>query len=101
MAEGVDAIAVDVRHRAGAAEHQVAADQHHADRVARLERAFVRLLAVAQAGDAAAGRDESLIAERAAEHVGEVGLEARHHERRRDRPQQRAQLAAAEPGDGG
>ena len=51
-------------------------------------------------GGAAAGRDESLIAEGAAEHVGEIRLEARHHERRRDRPQQRAELAAAEPGDG-
>ena len=38
MAERVDAIAVDVRHRAGAAELQIAADEHDADRVARLQR---------------------------------------------------------------
>ena len=31
--------------------------------------------------------------------LGEIGLEAGHHERRRDRPQQRADLAAAEAGD--
>ena len=59
------------------AELQIAADEHHADGVARLERPFERLLAGARAGGAAAGRDEALIAERAAEHVGDVGLEAR------------------------
>ena len=100
MTECVDPIAVDVRDGAGTAEHQVAADQHHADRVARLERTLVRLLAKVHARDAAAGRNESLIAEGAAEHVGEIGLEARHHERRRDRPKQRAQLWGGHAGDG-
>ena len=100
MAERVDAVAVDVRDRAGAAELQIAADEHDADRVARLERALERLLAGVQPGGAAAGRDEALVAERAAEHVGELRLEARHHERRRDRTEQRAELRAADAGHG-
>ena len=50
MAERVDAIAVDVRDRAGAAELQIAADEHHADGVARLERTVERHLAGAHAG---------------------------------------------------
>ena len=42
MAEGVDAVAVDVRDRAGAAEQQIAGDEVHADGIARLERAVER-----------------------------------------------------------
>ena len=38
MAEGVDAIAVDVRDGAGRAHFEVAADQRHADRVALAQR---------------------------------------------------------------
>ena len=38
MAEGVDAIAVDVRDGAGRAHFEVAADERHADRVALAER---------------------------------------------------------------
>ena len=77
VAEGVDAIAVDVGHRAGGAELQVAADEHHADRVARLQRPVERHLAGAQAGGAAAGRDEALIAERAAETFGRARARSR------------------------
>ena len=103
MAERVDAIPVDVRDGAGGAELQIAADEHHADGVARLERSFVRRFARTRAGGrrgAAATWDESLFAERAAENLGDVGLEAAHHERRRDRTQQRPDLLACEPRDG-
>src|SRR5437773_93816 len=41
-----------------------------------------------------------VVAEGAAEHVGDVGLEAAHRERRRDRTQQRAELAAGDSGNG-
>ena len=39
MAEGVDAVAVDVRDGAGRAHLEVAADQRHADRVPFAQRA--------------------------------------------------------------
>src|SRR5439155_21643655 len=42
MAEGIHAIAVDVRHGAGAAELKIAGDECDADRIARLERSFER-----------------------------------------------------------
>ena len=100
MAERIDAVAVDVRHSTRSAELQIAADQHHADRVARLQRSFERRLAVLESGGAAAGGDESLLTQCAGEDVGDVGLEARHHERRRDRTQQRPDLLACEPRDG-
>ena len=53
MAERVDLVAVEMRHRAGGAELQVAGDEHHADGIARLERAVVRHLARARSPAAA------------------------------------------------
>ena len=99
MAERVHAFAVEVRHRAGGAKLQVAGDEHHADGVARLERAVVRHFPRAQAGGRAAHGHEALLAERAPERVGQIGLEAGHHERRGDRAQQRAELVPAQPRD--
>ena len=40
MAEGVDAVAVDVRHRAGRRHVEVAVEEHRADRIARAEARF-------------------------------------------------------------
>ncbi len=97
VAERVDAIAVDVRHGPGTAKLQIAADQHDADRVARLQRTVERLLALAEAGRAGAARYEALILEGAADNVGDVGLEACHDHRRGDRAQHGPELAAGEP----
>ncbi len=57
MPERVHLVAVDVRHRAGRAKPQVAADEHDANRVARLERSLERHLARAKSARAA-GRSE-------------------------------------------
>ena len=100
MAERVDVVAVDVRDGTGAAHLQVAVDQHHADRIARLQRTVERHLAGAQADGAAAGRHESLAAEGAAEQLAHLRSEAGHDERRRDRTKERAELTAGESRDG-
>jgi len=42
VAEGVDAVAVDVRHGPRAAELEIPADEHHADGVTRLDRGHGR-----------------------------------------------------------
>ena len=99
MAEGIHAIAVDVRHGAGAAELKIAGDECDADRIARLERSFERHLARTRARRAAAARNESLIPKCAADHIRDLGLEARHRQRRRDGVEQRAELRAAETGN--
>ena len=101
MTERIHAVAVDMGHRAGRPERQIAADEHDADAVTRFQRSFKRLLAGMEAGGVSAHRDEALFAERAAEHVGDFRLEPGHHERRRDRTEQRAELRAADVGDGG
>src|ERR1019366_4281675 len=70
------------------------------DGIARLERTVERLLAGMKAGGAAACWHEALILKGAAEDVAELRFEPGHDERRGDRPEQRAELAAADTGDG-
>ena len=97
MAERVDAVAVDVRDRAGGAHLEIAADQGDANRVAFAERPACMFVSDgACAGGAAARhhRGEPGLAERTRQQVNRLRLEAAHHERRGDRPQHRAELRA-------
>ena len=93
MAERVDAVAVDVGDRAGGAELEVAAHQRDADRIARPQRRrrgaraaaarCLRRAGHAPARSPARGRPTA---------TGAItdGIEAAERQRRRDRPQHRA-----------
>ena len=100
MAERIDPVVVDVRDGPGTAHLQIAIHEHHANRIAGLQRTFERHLACPQTGGAAARGDEALAAKRGTEEVPDLRLEARHHERCRDGAQQRAQFPARQPGHG-
>ena len=99
VAERVDALAVDVRDGAGAAELQIAVEEHHADRVARFRRAVVRHFSRSRPRRRAAHREKALLAKCAAERIRELGFESRHHERCGNRAEQRAELIAPEAAD--
>src|SRR5438552_1973807 len=86
--------------RRAAILRQIDGDRHHADGVAWLQWTVKRHLARARAHGTPSGGDETLAAERAAEKFADLGLEARHHERRGDGTEQRADFAAGQPGDG-
>ena len=96
MAECVHVIAVDVRHRAGSPELQIAGEEGHAHGITGLQWSFIRHVAGMKSGPAAAAWNESLILERAAEEIADLGVEPRHDQRRGDRPQQRADLSGRE-----
>ena len=77
MAERVDAIAVDVGHRAGGAELEVAAQQRDADGVARLERRPSRRAPPRAGWRRRRHRHEAGRRERRRERVEHLRLEAR------------------------
>ena len=92
MAECVDAIAVDVRHRAGCAEIRVTRQQRYAHRIARPKRGrrFRRL----SAGGPREHGLEAAVPENRRQQIGGLRGDAAHHERGGDWPEQRAQLTA-------
>ncbi len=96
MAERVDAIAVDVRDRAGRAHLEVAADERDADRVPFTQRPgrLLELVRNLSAERAAEDRRETSGTERSGKQIRRFGLEAADDERGRDRPKHRAELCA-------
>ena len=88
MAEGVDAVAVDLGDRAGRAELEVAGDERDADRIAGTQRLLRPRGGILAAG-ARHHRQESLLAERGGQRIDHRRVEAADRQRRRDRTQHR------------
>ena len=97
MAECVDPIAVDVRHRARRSHLEVAAGERDADGIAFAQRTGWRhtLLASRNAGH---DRREARAAKAGRHQVDGFGLEAAEQQRRRDWPEHRADLRSCRGG---
>ncbi len=90
VAECVDAVAFDVRHRAGGRHVEVAVEEHRTDRIARREARFRIAAGRLRAGARSGGNgDEAHLIEIRAEARHRLRGEARHRERNRDRPRAR------------
>jgi hypothetical protein len=97
VAERVDAAAVNFRHRPGGAELEIAGDQRDADGIARTKRLVAsRCRRALLSAGACHHRQKTLLAERGQQRIDHRGIEAANGQRRRNRPQHRAD-ARVEP----
>ena len=85
VAEGIHAIAVDMRDGSRAAEEKVAVDEGDPDGIAGLERAVERHVAGTRPYRGTR-RHEALLTKGPSEQVAHARIESRHDERRRDGP---------------
>ena len=93
MAERVNLVADHLGDGAGGTHIEIAAQQVHADRIARLQAGRVVANRLSGRGGRGAGhRREAVIAKRAGQEIGDIRAKSAHHQRRRNGPQHRGHL---------